>query len=118
MKISPGLVSRHTGTYPQAIIYAGRPSLSNLFLITIQLNGIPRMETKIDSKDRGHDDVMPEKAELAVHEEDVHAKKLTRQILWKLDTRYAESHLLGTITLIKVKSSACVGPSVSLLVPR
>lgn len=64
-----------------------RPSLSNLFLITIQSNSIPKMDTKIDSRDRVPDDVMPEKAELAIHEEDVHAKKLTRQILWKLDTR-------------------------------
>lgn len=30
---------------------------------------------------------VPEKAEVAVHEEDVYEKKLTRKILWKLDTR-------------------------------
>ena len=45
------------------------------------------METKIDFKDQEQDDALPEKAELAVHEEDVHAKKMTRHILWKLDTR-------------------------------
>jgi hypothetical protein len=29
----------------------------------------------------------PEKAEVAVHEEGVYEKKLTRKVLWKLDTR-------------------------------
>lgn len=29
----------------------------------------------------------PEKVEVALLEDDVHTKKLTKQILWKLDTR-------------------------------
>lgn len=55
------------------------------------------MDTKIDINDRERDDVLPEKAELAVHEEDVHVKKLTRQLLWKLDTRYERQSLSTAI---------------------
>ncbi|ETN36542.1 uncharacterized protein HMPREF1541_08820 [Cyphellophora europaea CBS 101466] len=45
------------------------------------------MGGKTESLDGARDVIAPEKAEIAIHEEDVLARKMTRKILWKLDTR-------------------------------
>ena len=61
--------------------------ISDLNIVAVGPYSFAAMDSKEEKFEHEHDVVSQDKVELAILDDDVHTKKLTKKILWKLDTR-------------------------------